>query len=94
MHRTTNRFWICFHALPARIQDLARKNYALLKENPRHPSLHVKKVGNFWSVRVGIEHRASSIEHRALAIEDEGGYIWIWIGTHKEYDRMLDTKRA
>ncbi|MBK1724271.1 ParE family toxin-like protein [Thiocystis violacea] len=82
MHRTTNRFWNCFHALAARIQDLARKNYALLKENPHHPSLHFKKVGNLWSVRIGIEHRA-------LAIEDEDGYIWVWIGDHQEYDRML-----
>jgi hypothetical protein len=87
MHRTTKRFWSCFHALPVRIQDLARKNFALLKENSRHPSLHFKKVGNLWSVRVGIEHRA-------LAIEDEGGYIWVWIGSHKEYDRMLNTKSA
>ena len=28
---------------------LADKNYALLKDNPRHPSLQFKKVGRFWS---------------------------------------------
>ena len=28
------------------------------KENPRHPSLGFKKVGRFWSVRVGLSYRA------------------------------------
>jgi hypothetical protein len=52
-----------------------------LKSDPHHPSLHFKKTGSFWSVRVGIHHRA-------LAIEVEDGVLWFWIGTHAEYDRM------
>lgn len=87
MHRTTNRFWQCFHALPENVQALARKNYELLRMEPRHPSLHLKKVGGLWSVRVGRDHRA-------LATEDEAGFIWLWIGTHEEYDRLLKSSRA
>lgn len=87
MHRTTTRFWSCFHALPQDIQHLARKNYELLKQNPRHPSLHFKKIGKLWSARVGKNHRA-------LAMEDESGYIWVWIGTHEEYDRLLSGRKA
>jgi hypothetical protein len=83
MHRTTARFWACFHALPEQVQQLARKNYNLLKENPRHPSLRFKKVGKLWSARVGGNHRA-------LAIEDDDGYVWVWIGTHEEYDRLIN----
>jgi len=30
-----------------------QKNFELLKKNPYHPSLHLKKVGRYWSVRVG-----------------------------------------
>jgi hypothetical protein len=37
--------------LPENIRALADKNDALLKENPRHPSLQLKKLGRFWSVR-------------------------------------------
>lgn len=87
MHRTTARFWGCFHALPEPIQKLARRNFELLKENPRHPSLRFKKVGKLCSARVGRNHRA-------LAMEDDDGYIWVWIGTHKEYDRLLDSSHT
>ncbi len=82
MHKATPRFWKCFDALSEPIQKLARKNYELLKKDPRHPSLHFKKVGRFWSARVGINHRA-------LAAEDEEDFIWVWIGTHEEYEQLI-----
>jgi hypothetical protein len=75
MHCTTPQFWLRFDRLPDAIQDLARKNYELLKQDPKHPSLQFKKVGRFWSVRVGLSHRA-------LAIEDGSDFIWVWIGNH------------
>ena len=31
---------------------LARKNYRLWVQEPRHPSLHFKQIGNYCSVRV------------------------------------------
>lgn len=68
-------------ALPEEIQTLADKSYDLLKNDPRHPSLHFKKLGKFWSARVGLHHRA-------LAVEVEDGMLWVWIGTHAEYDRL------
>ncbi|MBE2224455.1 MAG: hypothetical protein IAF02_23140 [Anaerolineae bacterium] len=82
MHRTTPQFWSRFDKLPPQIQQLARKNFDLLKQNPDHPSLYFKKVGRFWSVRVGLSHRA-------LAIQNDEDYIWVWIGNHDEYDRLL-----
>jgi hypothetical protein len=82
MHRATRRFWACFDSLAEDIQNVARKNYALLKVNPRHPSLQFKKLGKFWSARVGLNHRA-------LAIEDGEGFIWVWIGPHDEYERLI-----
>jgi hypothetical protein len=75
-------FWEGYDNLPTEIQNLADKNFELLKENPYHPSLHFKKVGSYWSTRVGIKYRA-------LAIEIEEGILWFWIGTHSEYDRLI-----
>ena len=62
MHRTTAWFWNLFNALPRDVQALARKNYDLLKRNPNHPSLHLKKVGALWSARIGRNHRALASE--------------------------------
>ena len=64
------------------MQDLARANFELLKANPYHPSLHFKRVGAYWSVRVGRSYRA-------LATEEEDGLLWGWIGSHAEYDRIV-----
>ena len=80
-HSASSRFWQRYDALPGDVRALADRSYQLLKSDPRHPSLHFKKLGTFWSVRVGLHHRA-------LAIEVEGGMLWVWIGTHAEYDRL------
>jgi len=82
MNRATDQFWARYDRLPQGVRDLADKAFRLLKANPRHPSLQLKKVGGFWSARVG---RA----HRALAVEDGQDHIWVWIGSHDEYRRVI-----
>jgi len=82
VHRTTDRFWKFFKNLPSHIQYLAEDNFELLKNDLKHPSLHFKKVGNFWSARIGLNYRA-------LSFEDGEDFIWVWIGTHDEYMRMI-----
>jgi hypothetical protein len=66
-HFKDPRFKPLYDALPRRVQTLANKNFALLKRNPKHPSLHFKRIkSDIWSVRVGRDYRA-------LAVEDEDG---------------------
>ena len=81
-HYASSRFWSAYDALPTEVRALADRCYALLKENPRHPSLHFKRVGSVWSVRVGLHYRA-------LGVDVEGGVQWFWIGTHAEYDALV-----
>lgn len=64
--------------LGVKIQRLADKNFQLLKDDPRHPSLHFKP---FWNV-IGIHYRALGFDH-------EGGVLWFWIDSHAEYDKMM-----
>jgi len=52
-HRASPRFWRCCRGLPKEVQSLADKNYALLKANPSHPSLHPKKVAEPISLACG-----------------------------------------
>jgi len=62
---------------------LADKNFQLLKTNPRHPSLHFKKIRDIWSARVGLHYRA-------LALDDPpDGVVWFWIGRHDQYESLI-----
>ncbi|MEX0844937.1 MAG: hypothetical protein WD022_06630 [Balneolaceae bacterium] len=84
--RTTERFWKCYERLPGSIKEKAKKAYHFFEENPAHPSLRFKKVNNapkVYSVRV-------SIEYRALGVMEEGEIIWFWIGSHDDYEELID----
>jgi hypothetical protein len=81
-HRASRRFWQCYAALTPEVRRLADANFELLKADPKHPSLHYKKVRQFRSVRVGLHYRA-------LGLEDGPDVLWFWIGHHAEYDRLL-----
>lgn len=81
-HFATAKFWAAYAALPETVQRLADRCFQLLKADPRHPSLHLKRVGRYWSVRVG-DH------YRALAVDGPDGPVWFWIGSHAEYDRLV-----
>jgi hypothetical protein len=78
----TPEFWYHYRRLPADVQQLADKNFELLRQDPRHPSLRLKKVGAFWAARVGLRYRA-------LAKERSEGLVWFWIGPHDRYEHFL-----
>jgi hypothetical protein len=81
-HRATPRFWDGYRRLPEDVRQLADRCYATLRHDPRHPSLHLKQVGRFWSVRVGLHYRA-------LAVQSGADLVWFWIGSHAEYDQLI-----
>jgi hypothetical protein len=80
-HHANAKFWACYDALPQELRQTADRNFALLRDDPHHPSLSFKRVNRYWSVRVGLGHRA-------LATRDGDDFIWFWIGEHGEYDRL------
>jgi hypothetical protein len=81
-HFATPEFWFYYRQLPANVRGLADKNFALLRQDSHHPSLRLKKIGAFWSARVGLRYRA-------LARERSEGLVWFWIGHHHDYDQFL-----
>lgn len=81
-HLANPSFWKCYNDLPKSIKKLANKNFDLLKQNSNHPSLHFKKINQYWSVRIGKKYRA-------LAAESGDDLIWFWIGDHSEYKKLL-----
>jgi hypothetical protein len=83
-HFASSTFWKRFNTLPPDVQQLARRNYQLLKQNSAHPSLQFKHVagGRYRSVRVGMHYRA-------VGIPVPDGVQWFWIGNHADYDQLL-----
>ena len=81
-HRASPSFWASYRSLPEEVRALADQAFAHLKADPRYPSLHFKKLGEVWSARVGLHYRA-------LAFEVDDGYVWFWIGSHAEYDKLV-----
>jgi hypothetical protein len=81
IHYAAPSYWRAYHQLPEQVRALADKQFQLLKANPQHPSLHFKRVGRFYSARVGAHYRT-------LAVDAPDGILWFWIGTHAEYDRI------
>lgn len=86
-HYASAAFWKCHDQLPEHIQQLAKKNYELLKANPAHPSVNFKKLTGtgkhqYVSARVG-DH------YRAIAILKDGDALWVWIGSHEDYNKLL-----
>ena len=81
-HFAEPSYWRLYQTLPKEIRIQADKKFGFLKLNPKHPSLHFKQVGLYWSVRI-------SKNYRALAVKDGDDYIWFWIGNHAEYERLI-----
>ena len=82
IHHAAPDYWRCYNVLPEPVRKLADRSFELPKSDPNHPSLHLKKVGRYWSVRVGLRHRA-------VAVEAADGLVWFWVGTHAEYDQFI-----
>lgn len=81
-HSQTENFRRFCDKLPRDVQKRVPQKFALLQQDPGHPSLCLKKVGVFWSMRI-------SKECRALAVENQGILVWQWIGGHDEYKRRI-----
>ena len=81
-HILDDDFWDAYAELPPNVQRRIPQKFQLLRQNSRHPSLRFKKVGDLWAIRV-------SRGYRALARQEEGDFIWFWVGTHSEYERRI-----
>lgn len=80
---TTERFRKLFLALPKEVQEQTREAYRLFKQNPYHPSLSFKQLtGNIYSARI-------TLDYRAVGIRDGDDMVWIWVGSHTDYDKLI-----
>lgn len=83
--RGTPGFWQAYYALPQEMRAAARETYRKFAANPAHPGLNLERLKfdrRAWSVRVTRNCRAV-----ARRYGDE--WLWVWIGSHEEFDRQF-----
>ncbi|MEP7235935.1 MAG: hypothetical protein ABI778_11630 [Ignavibacteriota bacterium] len=83
---TTERFWKAYKKLPETVQAQAKKAYELWAGDPFHKSLDFKKIHSkrqIYSVRIGIHWRA-------IGVKEEETITWFWIGSHADYDKLIE----
>jgi hypothetical protein len=71
--------------LPIDIQEKANDAYLQFQQNLNHPSLRFKKVHSslpIYSVRI-------TKNYRAVGQLDGDVVIWFWVGSHREYEKLL-----
>jgi hypothetical protein len=79
-------FWKHYKLLPKEIQDLADEKFSLFRSDPLHPSLGFAKKGAVWTVDIGLYYRA-------IAWREGNNLVWFWIGSHEDYNRLMNRVR-
>ena len=85
--RVTALFWENYHSLSIFVQRIADKKYRLWLTQPQYSSLSFKRLQwleTLYSVRIGLRYLA-------LAYRDDKIYTWVWIGSHADYDKLLQS---
>jgi len=81
----TKSFRDLLSQLPIDIQEKANDAYLQFQQNLNHPSLRFKKVHSslpIYSVRI-------TKNYRAVGQLDGDVVIWFWVGSHREYEKLL-----
>ena len=85
---TNKNFWKLYKKLPKDIREIAKKQYNIFSNDPYHASLHFKSVHTnkpIYSARV-------TKDYRTLGILNKNIIIWFWIGSHRDYEKLLKIK--
>ena len=86
---TTQRFRKLYGNLPEQIRKQAKRVYRQFEKDPYYPGLHFKRVHSsepIYSVRI-------TKDYRAVGVQQNDEIIWFWIGSHSDYDKLLNQLR-
>lgn len=84
-HWQTKSFRDSLSILPIQVQQLASQKYQTLLSNPQQvgikPLPENRGKLEVWSAQVGNRYRA-------LAVKFQSQFVWYWIGSHEEYNKV------
>ena len=58
----------------------------MFRSDPFHPSLEFQRKVEVWTVAIGRSYRA-------IARARGQDYYWVWIGSHEDYNKILNQWR-
>jgi len=85
IYRRTERFKKAFRALPLPIQDKVIKAFKLFAQDPKHPSLGVKKIKgsrDIWEGRIDRQYRFTF--HYEKSPKGKAIYVFRNVDNHDE----------
>jgi hypothetical protein len=72
--KTQKDFWICYAALPAKIQEQVREKFHLWQRDSFNAALHFKRLfEEVWSVRINQNYRALG-RRSGVRISEQGQF--------------------
>jgi hypothetical protein len=84
--KATAKFWKSYRELPADVRKRAKEAYLIFQNDPWYPSLYFKRVHSslpVYSARITKDYRAVGI------LKDEK-IVWFWVGSHSDYNTLLN----
>jgi hypothetical protein len=72
--------------MPLQVQQQAHAAYRQFKKDPNHPGINFERIQsrpNTYSARV-------TKSYRVLGTMRNGEIYWYWIGSHAEYDKLIN----
>lgn len=84
--RITQDFIDLYRSLPPAIRLAARRAYRHWRDDPSYPGVRFKIINperRWWSARV-------TRDYRAVGTLDGDLMTWFWIGSHDDYDRLIN----
>lgn len=89
--RRTKRFHDLYDALPERVRHDADTAYEQFTATPNYPGLNFERIQGskapLFSARVNEQYRVLGRG------EGDDTIVWFWIGTHQDYDKLLNQYR-
>ena len=82
MHRATTRFWDSYNRLPEPVKKAARQNFGFFEVEPQASLLALQENRQVLVCGAGLNYRA-------LAVKDGPDLVWVWIGPHDEYEKLV-----
>ena len=77
-----------YEKLPPHVKAVAERKFKMFLNNPNHPSFRARIIGKTKNWEFPHHEYSITMKYRATCFKDGDTYVWVFIGTHDEFDRL------